>query len=68
MANTEQLEINIEIERHVDDKYTEALSEYLLKKDGRNTFLCYNKVSKQYYVNWLFSREYLEFKKIIIVR
>lgn len=63
-----QLEIDVPIERHEGDRYAEALAEYLLKKGGSRTFLCYNKVKKQYYVNWLFNRDFLEFKNIKIIQ
>lgn len=65
-----QLEIELPIDRHEGDRYAEALAQYLKmsKPKGHKIFLCYNKTKKQFFVNWLFTREFLEFRKVIIIQ
>lgn len=65
-----QLQIEVETERHEGDKYAEAMAEYLKleKPKGHRIYLCYNRRDKQYWVNRLFTKEYLEYKKVTIVK
>jgi hypothetical protein len=58
------------IQRHADDQYEEALAEYE-KKDkpkGHRIFLCYNRRDKQFWVNVLFTKDFLEFKNVTIIK
>jgi hypothetical protein len=63
-----QLKIDIPIERHEGDNYAEAMAEFIKKKGGERTFLCYDLKLKQYYVNWLFTKEFLELHKVKIIQ
>lgn len=67
---SEQLEIPVEIYRGQGDNYGEALAEYLKanKPAGHRIFLCFCSTKKQYFVNWLFTKEFLEYRKVKIIQ
>jgi hypothetical protein len=64
---SKQLEIDVPIERHAGDRYTEAEIEYrtIDKSLYAPVFLCYNGDTKQYFVSKFTSRHGISQYKLI---
>lgn len=68
---TEDITVKIPagIQRHLNDMWDAAVEEYNKRKKNKEerVHLCYNRRDRVFWVNVLFTREFLEFKNVTVI-